>query len=113
MSSSGQGYESAGVLSLDTDCSTADCSTTEELSGNKDFINTVKPVNKGQPRERQHMVLNWFLFGGYFVLFFQECGLYLKGGLYSEVVFNTGLTVYRFVCILYIRYIFHKYLLNL
>jgi hypothetical protein len=33
VTSSGQGYESAGVLSLDTDCSTADCSTTEEFSG--------------------------------------------------------------------------------
>lgn len=33
VTSSGQGCESAGVLSLDTDCSTADCSTAEELSG--------------------------------------------------------------------------------
>ncbi|KAL4225581.1 hypothetical protein ACF0H5_016269 [Mactra antiquata] len=32
VTSSGQGYESAGVLSLDTDCSTADCSTADELS---------------------------------------------------------------------------------
>ena len=37
--------------------------------------NTVKPVNKGHPRERQHMVFidKWSLFGGYwyFVLFYQ------------------------------------------
>ena len=41
----------------------------------------------------------WPLFGGYFVLFYQgqiiEGGVYLDGGLYSEVAFNTGLTVYR------------------
>ena len=36
-------------------------------------VYTVKPVNKGQPRERQHMVFidKWSLFGGYFVLFYQ------------------------------------------
>ena len=35
---------------------------------------TVKLVNKGHPRERQHMVFidKWSLFGGYFVLFCQE-----------------------------------------
>ena len=40
----------------------------------------------------------WSLFGGYFVLFYQgrviEVWPYcLQGGLYSEVTFNTGLTV--------------------
>ena len=38
----------------------------------------------------------WPLFGGYFVLLNERLsnyGLYLEGGLYSEVVFNTGLTV--------------------
>ena len=35
--------------------------------------NTVKPVIKGHPRERQYMVFinNWSLFGGYFVLLYQ------------------------------------------
>ena len=40
----------------------------------------------------------WPLFGGYFVLLnemLSNYGLYLQGGLYSEVVFNTGLTVYK------------------
>ena len=34
---------------------------------------TVKPVNKGHPRERQHMTFidKWSFFGGYFVLFYQ------------------------------------------
>ena len=34
---------------------------------------TVKPVNKGHPREKQNMVFidKWSLFGGYFVLFYQ------------------------------------------
>ena len=34
---------------------------------------TVKPVNKGHPRERHHMVFidKWSLFGGYIVLFNQ------------------------------------------
>ena len=44
------------------------------------FSNTVKPVMKEYV----------------FVLFYQErliCDLYLQGGLYSEVAFNTGLTV--------------------
>ena len=37
---------------------------------NRTFI-TVKPVNKGHPRERRHIVLidKWTLFGDYFVLF--------------------------------------------
>ena len=47
---------------------------------------TVKPVNKGHPRERQCMVFidKWPLFGGYIVLFNKgllKCGLYLQGGL--------------------------------
>ena len=35
--------------------------------------NTVKPVNKGHPNERQNMVVieKWSLFRGYFVLFYQ------------------------------------------
>ena len=38
---------------------------------------TVKPVNKGHPRERQHMVLidKWVLYAGFFVLFFIMQGL--------------------------------------
>ena len=65
------------------------------------FFNTVKPVNKGHPRERHHMVFidKWSLLGGYIVLFFikeglLKCDLYLQGGLYLEVAFNTGVTVY-------------------
>ena len=36
--------------------------------------NTVKSVNKGHPRDRQHMVFidKWPLFGGYIVLFNQR-----------------------------------------
>ena len=36
-------------------------------------FNTVKPVNKGHPRERQDMVFidKWSLIGCYFVLFYQ------------------------------------------
>ena len=38
------------------------------------------------------------LFGGYFFYFIKKgvlkCGLYLQGGLYLEMAFNTGLTVY-------------------
>ena len=112
-------------------------------------VGTVKPVNKGHPRERQNMVFidKWSVFGDYFVLFYQErvieawplftvwslfrerqnmvfidkwsvfggnfvlfyqgmfyftkegllkCGLCLQCGLYLEVAFNIGLTVYRF-----------------
>ena len=57
-------------------------------------------MNKGHPRERQNMVFidKWSLFGGYFFYFNKEgllqCGLYLQGGLYSEVTLNTGWTVY-------------------
>ena len=59
---------------------------------------TVKPVDKGHPKERQNMVSidKWSLFCGNVVLFHQgllKCGLYLQGGLYLEVAFNTGLTV--------------------
>ena len=39
----------------------------------------------------------WSLFGGYLFYIIRKgllkCGLYLQGGLYSEVAFNTGLTV--------------------
>ena len=58
-------------------------------------------MNKGHPREKQNMVFidKWSLFGGYFVLFYKrkgllKCGLYLQGGIYSEVTINTGLTVF-------------------
>ena len=50
-------------------------------------LNTVKPVNKGHPRERQHMVFidKWSLFGGYIILFNQgmvtEVWLLFWGGL--------------------------------
>ena len=56
-------------------------------------------MNKGHPRERQDMVFidKWSLFGGYFVYLIKEgllkCGLYIQGGLKSEVAFNTGWTV--------------------
>ena len=46
------------------------------------------------------------LFGGYFVLFYQgllKCGLYLQGGLYLEVTFDTGLSVH--VLAIYVRLI--------
>ena len=55
--------------------------------------------NKGHLMGRQHMVFidKWSLFGGYFVLCYKEgllkCGLYLQGGLYWEMAFNTGVTV--------------------
>ena len=52
---------------------------------------TVKPVNKGLSRKRQHhkvFIDKWSLFRGYTVLFNQgrvtevlKCGLYLQGGL--------------------------------
>ena len=82
-------------------------------------FNTVKLLSKGHPRERQTMAIidRWSISGGFFVLFYQplktcslyfkatlfnfnrenllKCGLYLQGGLYSEVVFNKGLTVYE------------------
>ena len=69
---------------------------------------TVKPVNKGHPREWQHMIFKdmWSLFGGYFVKFYQgrvmKCGLYLQGGLYLEMSLNTVLTVDFCVALLYI-----------
>ena len=62
---------------------------------------TVKPVNKGHPKERQNMVFidKWSLFGGNIVLFNQgkvtEVYLYIQDGLYLDVVFNTDLTVFR------------------
>ena len=50
----------------------------------------------------------WSLFGGYFALFIKEglliYDLYLQGGLYSEVVFNTGLTVCAMPNICYFFY---------
>ena len=57
-------------------------------------------MNKGHPWERNDMVFidKWSLFGGYFIYFIKEwilkCGLYLKGGRYSEMTFNTVLTVH-------------------
>ena len=56
-------------------------------------------MNKGHPRERQNIVFidKWYLFRGHFVNLISEklskYGLYFQGGLYLEVVFNTGLTV--------------------
>ena len=37
------------------------------------YVCTNKPVNKGHPRERQHMVFidKWPIFGGYIFLFYQ------------------------------------------
>ena len=36
-------------------------------------LNTVKPVNKGHPSERQNIIFRdkWSLFGCYFILFYQ------------------------------------------
>ena len=58
-------------------------------------------MNKGHPRERLHMAFidKQSLFGGCVVLIKEgllnlKCGLYLQGGLYSDMAFNTGLTVY-------------------
>ena len=61
------------------------------------WLYTVKPVNKGHPRERQDMVFidKWSLFGGFFVLFNEGCDHYLQDGLFWEVLFNTGLTVHN------------------
>ena len=60
------------------------------------LLYTVKPVNKGHPRERRKNIVfidKWSLFGGNFVYFNKKgllkCGLYLQDGLYSEVAFNT------------------------
>ena len=64
---------------------------------------TVKPVNKGQPKERQKMVFTdkWSLFGGYFLLVLPYKGRSIKmwplkitGCVYLGTAFNTGLTVY-------------------
>ena len=58
------------------------------------LIYTAKSANKGHPRERQIMVFidKWPLFGGYLFYFINEglldYGLYLQGGLYSEVAIN-------------------------
>ena len=64
-----------------------------------EFSNTVEPVNKGHPRERQNMVFidKWSLFGGFFVIFYQG-RFFVMWPLFSGwslfgVVFNTGLTV--------------------
>ena len=60
---------------------------------------TVKPLNKGRPRERQWMVFidKWSLFEAYIGIGLLKCSLYLQGGLYLEVAFNTDLTVYEAV----------------
>ena len=46
----------------------------------------------------KHMVFidKWSLFGGYtcIVFYLLNCGHYLQGGLYSQVSFNRGLTVF-------------------
>ena len=61
---------------------------------------TVKPMNKGHPRERQNMVFyrQVVLVGCYFIIegLLEFC-LYLHGDLYSEVALNTGLTVYLYL----------------
>ena len=61
---------------------------------------TVKPMNKGHPRERQNMVLQTSGLYLEVTLFYfikeglLKCGLHLHVGLYLEVTFNTGLTVF-------------------
>ena len=62
------------------------------------FIYTIKPVNKGHlsQRYRQYVfIVNVNLF--YFIKEGSlKHGLYLQGGLYSEVTFNTCLAVLLF-----------------
>ena len=58
---------------------------------------TTKPVNKGHQREREfrHVVsLFYFIKEG-----LSESDLYLQDDPYWEVVFNTGLTVFRYCMI--------------
>ena len=76
---------------------------TLEKGNDMDIQNTVKPVNKGHPLERQDMVFidKWSLLGDNLVLFYQERFIevwpfYIQGGLYLEVDFETGLTVTYF-----------------
>ena len=57
------------------------------------YENTVEPVNKRHLREIQSMVFidKWFLFGGFFVLFYQgrviEVRPLFTGLFYSEMAF--------------------------
>ena len=58
------------------------------------FEYTVKPVNKGNPRERQNIVfileVKLFLFSQGMVT---KVWSFFQGGLYSEMAFIRGLTV--------------------
>ena len=65
---------------------------------------TDKPVNKGHLRERQHVVFIDKINGLYLevILFYlikdvvTKVWPLFKGGLYSEVDFKTGLTVFNY-----------------
>ena len=51
-------------------------------------------------KDRQWSVDKWSVFGGLFYFIKEgllKCGLYLLGSLYSEVVYNIGLTVFGMV----------------
>ena len=56
-------------------------------------------MNKGQPRERQNMVFKdrWSLFGGYFVLFYQERVIEVWSLFAGWSLFGGGL-LYKFDC---------------
>ena len=61
---------------------------------------TVKPVNKGHPRERQNMVFidKWSLLGGFIKEGLLQGGLYLQGCLYSDVaLIQVGLYIITFI----------------
>ena len=62
-------------------------------------LNTVKSVNKGQPRESQNMAFldRWSLFGGYIALFFQGRGTDVWPLFTGWSLFGGGLS-YRFDC---------------
>ena len=56
----------------------------------KQHVCTIKPVNKGHPRERQNMVLidKWSLFAGYIVLLY-------KGRVIEVWPLFTGWSLFR------------------
>ena len=73
--------------------------------------NTLKPVNKGHPREGCRLSL---LTSGLYLdvkLFYLikvgllKCDLYLQGGLYKEVTLNTGLTVFLNLYMIYLFFL--------
>ena len=62
-------------------------------------MNKGQPVNKGQPKEKSNMKSQISgLYPDSFLIteYLLKCGLYFQDGLYSEVVFKSGLTVFVF-----------------